>query len=383
MNFPWKKVYWTSSAFLIGTFLTTIFGAPAYIWHYGLDGFQIGLFVFLGVATGISITLGYHRLFSHLTFQARWPVKLFTLLFGAAAFEGTVLNWAADHRRHHKFTDEEDDPHDITKGFFHAHIGWLLFRRGPETSLTWVRDLQKDRLAVWQHRYYIPLALSMGFALPTLAGFLWNGWVGALGAFILAGAARIVFVHHMTFCINSMCHWIGKQPYSGKCTARDSLIMAFFTFGEGYHNFHHEFQHDYRNGVKPWQFDPTKWTIWLLQKTGLVSKLRRVPDEVIVKAQIAERQRRLSETLSARQAPLSESLHAMLYTAQEKMHVALAQWEELLREYRAAAERRGEISRQHRRELKRRVNDATISLRTAVREWISAHELIYSALQAA
>jgi stearoyl-CoA desaturase (delta-9 desaturase) len=159
--------------------------------------------------------------------------------------------------------------------------------------------------------------------------------------------------------------------------------MAFFTFGEGYHNFHHEFQYDYRNGVKPWQFDPTKWTIWLLNKTGLVSKLHRVPEEVILKAQIAERTRRLAETLSARQAPISESLHLVLQTAQERMHTALAHWEQLLAEYRAAAERRGEVSRQQIRELKRRVDDATARLRDAVKEWIGAHELIYSAIQAA
>jgi stearoyl-CoA desaturase (delta-9 desaturase) len=204
-----------------------------------------------------------------------------------------------------------------------------------------------------------------------------------LGAFLIAGVARIVFVHHMTFCINSLCHWIGNQPYSSKCSARDSLIMAFLTFGEGYHNFHHEFQYDYRNGVKPWQFDPTKWTIWLLHKTGLVGKLRTVPEEIILKAQIAERQRRLTETLSSRQMALSESLHAMLHNAQEKMHAALAHWEELLAEYRAAAERRGAISRQHRRALKRRVNEATAHLRVAVKEWTGAHELIYSAIQAA
>jgi stearoyl-CoA desaturase (Delta-9 desaturase) len=383
MKFPWKKVYWTNSAFLIGTFLTTVLGVPAYIWHYGLDWFQVSLFLFFAVSTGLSITLGYHRLFSHLTFQARWPVKLFTLLFGAAAFEGTVLVWAADHRRHHKFTDEEDDPHDISRGFFHAHIGWLLFRTGPETPLTWVRDLQKDPLAVWQHKYYVPLALTMGFLLPSLIGYLWGGWTAALGAFVMAGAARIVFVHHMTFCINSLCHWIGKQPYSSKCSARDSLIMAFFTFGEGYHNFHHEFQYDYRNGVKLWQFDPTKWAIWLLNKSGLVSRLRRVPEEVIVKAQIAERKHRLSETLSARQAPISESLHLLLQNAQEKMHAALAHWEELVTEYRVAAERRSQTSWRYRRELKRRVNDATARLRAAVREWTSAHEQIYSAIQAA
>ncbi len=383
MNLPWKKIHWLNSTFLIGTFLTTLIAVPAYIWHFGLDAFQIGLFIFLAASTGLSITLGYHRLFSHLTFQARWPVKAFTLFFGAAAFEGSALGWCADHRRHHKFTDHDDDPYDISKGFFHAHIGWLLFRTAPETPLTWVRDLQKDRLAVWQHAHYVPLAIAAGFGLPTLLGFLWGGWTAALGAFLIAGVARIVFVHHMTFCINSLCHWIGSQPYSSKCSARDSMIMAFFTFGEGYHNFHHEFQYDYRNGVKPWHFDPTKWAIWLLHKAGLVAKLRTVPEEIILKAQIAERQRRLTETLSSRQMALSESLHAMLHNAQEKMHAALAHWEQLLAEYRAAAERRGEISRQHRRALKRRVNEATARLRAAVKEWTGAHELIYSALQAA
>jgi stearoyl-CoA desaturase (Delta-9 desaturase) len=383
MKLPWKKIHWTNSVFLIGTFTTTVLGVPAYIWRFGLDPFQVVLFWTLVIATGLSITLGYHRLFSHLTFRAKWPVKLFTLVFGAGAFEGSALVWSADHRRHHKFTDDEDDPHDISKGFFHAHIGWLLFRMGPDTPLTWVRDLQKDRLAVWQHKYYLPLAVSVGFGLPLLAGLLWGGWISALGAVLIAGAARIVFVHHMTFCINSLCHWIGNRPYSSKCTARDSLVMAFFTFGEGYHNFHHEFQYDYRNGVKPWQFDPTKWTIWLLQKVGLADKLRKVPEEVILKAQIEERKRLLTETLSARQTPISESLHTALQNAQEKMHAALTHWEELLSEYRAAAERRGKISRKHRRELKRRVKEATGRLRAAFREWTGAHKLIYSSIQTA
>ncbi len=99
MNLPWKKIHWLNSTFLIGTFLTTLFAVPAYIWHFGLDAFQIGLFLFLVISTGLSITLGYHRLFSHLTFQARWPVKVFTLFFGAAAFEGSALGWCADHRQ--------------------------------------------------------------------------------------------------------------------------------------------------------------------------------------------------------------------------------------------------------------------------------------------
>jgi len=381
-RFPYK-IQWVNTLFLMGTFLTTITAVPAYLWFYGIDGFQFGLFIFFVFATGMSITLGYHRCFSHLTFRAGWPVKLFTLLFGAAAFEGSALCWSADHRRHHKFVDHDDDPYDISKGFFHAHIGWLLFRTGPDTPLTWVRDLQNDKLACWQHKHYVPLAMVMGFLVPSLIGFAVGGWTAALGAFLLAGVARTVVVHHSTFCINSLCHWIGDRPYSTRCTARDSFLMALLTFGEGYHNYHHEFQHDYRNGVKPWQFDPTKWAIWLLNKVGLASNLRTVPEEKILKAQISERQRLLAEILSASAAPLSEPLMTMLHTAQERMHDAMAHWEQLLTEYRAAAERRGEISRRQRHEMKNRVEEATARMREAVREWISTHNLICSTMPAA
>ncbi len=204
---------WVNSAFLITTFVTTVTVVPWYLWKHGLDAFQIGLFLFFSIATGLSITLGYHRLFSHLTFQTGWPVRLFTLLFGAAAFEGSALCWCADHRRHHKFVDHDDDPYDISKGFWHAHIGWLLFRTGPDTPLTWVRDLQKDRLAGFQHQFYVPIALGVGLGVPPIIGYLVGGPTAALGAVLNAGVARIVFVHHMTLCINSLCNWIGAQHY--------------------------------------------------------------------------------------------------------------------------------------------------------------------------
>jgi hypothetical protein len=111
------------------------------------------------------------------------------------------------------------------------------------------------------------------------------GWVGALGGFLIGGVAKVVVLQHCTFLINSACHTIGRQPYSTRCSARDSLFLALFTFGEGYHNYHHEFQHDYRNGVKPWQWDPTKWLIWILSKLGLTGNLRRVPREAIESTQ--------------------------------------------------------------------------------------------------
>ncbi len=380
---PQTKIHWANTIFLTSTLLISVVGVPIYLWNFGLDLFQVALFFFFTFATGMGITLGYHRLFSHLTFHAAWPVKLWTLLFGAAAFEGSALAWSADHRRHHKFVDHDDDPYDISKGLFHAHIGWLIFRHSPDTPLTWVRDLQKDRLAWWQHSHYLKIAFGMGFFLPTLIGFAWAGWQGALGALILSGFARTVVVHHSTFCINSLCHWIGERPYSTKCTARDSFLMAVCTFGEGYHNYHHEFQYDYRNGVKPWQYDPTKWAIWALNKIGLAWKLRTVPEEVILKAQIAERQHCLTEKLSSSSTPISDALHDMVQSAQQRMHDAVGQWEVLLAEYREAAEKRGQISRRQRRELRNRVAQAMERVRESVREWGNTHQLVYRAMQAA
>lgn len=369
-----RNIRWQNSVFLFSTFFTTLIGVPIYLWHYGLDVFQAVLFLAFLIATGLSITLGYHRLFSHLTFQASPIVKCLVLLFGTAAFEGSALVWVADHRRHHKFVDHDDDPYDITKGFFHAHIGWLLFRTSPDTPLTWVRDLQKDRLVVWQHRFYVPLAFLMGFGLPTLIGYWFGGGDGALGAFLLAGVARIVFVHHMTFCINSLCHWMGSRPYSSKCTARDSLLMAFFTFGEGYHNFHHEFQQDYRNGVKFWQYDPTKWTIWFLSKFGLVRNLRTVPEDKILKAQIAEQQRQHAKRIAARGVPLCATTQNVLHAVQDAVQEALAHWEERLAAWRLAKQQRHEISARQLRELRHQLNKAAERLRTALRQWEAAHQ---------
>ena len=319
---------------------------PWYISRFGLNPFQVGLFLFFFAATGLSITLGYDRLYSHLSFKASWPVRVFTLLFGAAAFENSAMIWAADHRRHHRLVDQDEDPYDISKGFFHAHIGWILFRHPPDTSLVWAKDLQKDQLVVWQHRYYVPVAILVGFVLPTAAGGIAGGWAGALGGFLLAGVTRIVFVHHMTFFINSLCHTLGRQPYSSRCTAKDSTLMAWLTFGEGYHNFHHAFQHDYRNGVKPWQFDPTKWCIWLLAKAGLVRHLRRVPIEKVLLAEVAEQQRQIAAALEQAHACVPDHLHQMLQAAQSVLQQAAVAWQQREAEYRRIVEARMDISRE-------------------------------------
>jgi stearoyl-CoA desaturase (delta-9 desaturase) len=285
-GFPRERINWLTSSFLIGTFILSLTAVPLYLWYFGVDWFHFIVGFVLLATTGFSITLGYHRLFSHMSFRARLPVRLFVLIFGSAAFENSVLMWASEHRRHHKHVDHEEDPYDITKGFFHAHIGWLLFKLLPHPPFDNVNDLKKDPLVMWQHRHVHLLAVLTSLVLPALLGAIWDGWVGALGGFLIGGVAKVVVVQHCTFFINSACHTLGRQPYATKCSARDSLFLALFTFGEGYHNYHHEFQHDYRNGVKPWQWDPTKWIIWSLTKVRLTSGLRRVPKETIEQAEL-------------------------------------------------------------------------------------------------
>ncbi|MEM9016762.1 MAG: acyl-CoA desaturase [Verrucomicrobiota bacterium] len=297
-NFPFDRVNWFTSSFLILTFLVSLIGVPLFFVFFGFDWFYFALFAVFFILTGMSITLGYHRLFAHRSFDAKKPVKLFTLLFGAAAFEDSALDWASDHRQHHKHVDDEhEDPYSISRGFFWAHMGWIFFKLYPR-ELANVGDLKKDQLVMWQHRHHRVIGVAIGLLLPTLIGALYGGMIGAFGGLLFGGVARLVAVQHCTFFINSLCHTIGRRPYDSKTSARDSWIMAIFTFGEGYHNYHHSFQHDYRNGVKPWQWDPTKWAIWCLSKVGLVSKMRKVAEEKIVLAEIRETRRRAEEHLN-------------------------------------------------------------------------------------
>jgi stearoyl-CoA desaturase (delta-9 desaturase) len=351
---PIRRINRTTSAFLIGTLMLTLTAVPLYIWHYGIDAFQITFFFVMFALTGFSITLGYHRLFSHIAFKAHWSVRLFTLIFGAAAFENSALLWCCEHRRHHKHVDEEEDPYDISKGFFHAHIGWLLFKMNPDPPFDNVADLQRDPLVRWQHKHIHLLAVVVSFLMPTLVGWAWGGPIAALGSFLIAGIARVVAVQHCTFFINSACHTIGSRPYSSNCSARDSWMMAIFTFGEGYHNYHHEFQHDYRNGVKPWQFDPTKWLIWTLSKFGLAHNLRRVSSEKILLAELAEAQRRLEKKL-VQVEPASHS-HGLISAAYERLHKTAQEWNERRSD-------KIEVTREMLRELRHEIREAMSSLR--------------------
>lgn len=272
------KISWTNSVVLIGTPILAIYFAIQLIVARDFGFSDLAIFLgFYGII-GFSITAGYHRYYSHRTFQCNKFVQLIFLVFGAAALQNSVIAWAGDHRRHHQFEDQEEDPYAVRKGFWWAHWLWIFFEPLETPSTKNIPDLTKDKLVMWQQKYYIPLAVFSGFILPMLVGACFGrAWQGL----IWGGLFRLVILHHLTFLINSAAHWFGKQTFSQKHTARDNWFLAIVTFGEGYHNFHHTFPNDYRNGYRWYHWDPTKWIIRGLSRIKFVWSLRKTSEETI------------------------------------------------------------------------------------------------------
>jgi stearoyl-CoA desaturase (delta-9 desaturase) len=222
-------------------------------------------------------------------------LRLLFLLFGAAAFEGSALEWCDDHRNHHRYTDTDQDPYSIKKGFWYAHMGWLFYMDSNAYDFANVAELKSDKLVHWQHKHYLPIAIFMGFLLPMGIAALWGN---PLGGLIIAGALRMTFNHHATFAINSVCHYFGKTTYSDRISARDHWFTSLLTYGEGFHNFHHQFPIDYRNGIRAFHYDPTKWLIKALSWVGLTRDLKKVSQDKILQYQLQmAKQRAINEAI--------------------------------------------------------------------------------------
>lgn len=278
-----RKINWVTAPFLIITPILAVVWGALHLTFAGLHPLEAGLFLFFALATGFSITAGYHRHFAHGAYECRRFVKAFYVFFGAAAFQQSILEWASDHRRHHLNIDEDEDPYNIKKGFAWAHIGWMLLEDPRPKDYSNVPDLVADPLIRFQHTHYVPVAIGMGFVLPFAIGLATgHPW----GALLWAGLVRMVVVHHSTFFVNSLAHTLGRRPYSVAVSARDSMVTALLTLGEGYHNFHHKFATDYRNGLRHYQWDPTKWLIRSMEMLGWAWGLSRTPREKIVAAEL-------------------------------------------------------------------------------------------------
>ena len=277
---PSERLNWTNTLFLVGAHLMAVV-AVLYLVYVKFSWWTIGLGCLWMFLCSISISAGYHRLFAHRTYKAAEWWRGLLLLFGAASVQNSALLWSADHRRHHSFVDTDRDPYNVKRGFWWSHVGWVLHSSDEPRVAGGLKDLESDRLVQWQHRYYPWIALVVAGLIPLGLGFLWGD---PIGAFLVAAFLRLVLQWHSTFTINSLAHIVGTQPYTTANSARDSWLIALISWGEGYHNFHHRFQADYRNGVRWWQFDPTKWILWSLEKVRVVSNLRRTPDTAIRRA---------------------------------------------------------------------------------------------------
>lgn len=329
---PTPTIIWVNLIFFITTALLGFVGGPIYVAYFGLSGFEAALTLFYIAATGISITAGYHRLFSHVTYQAHPVIQFLFLFFGAAAFEQSALDWSAQHRDHHRYVDTDRDPYSIKKGFFYAHVGWLVFWR-HHIPYDVVTDLSKNPLVQHQHRHYHLWAIVSGIIVPVLIGAAAGH---ALGAFLLAFCFRVAFVHHATFCINSVCHTFGKSTYDIHATARDHWFVAYLTNGEGYHNFHHRFPSDYRNGIRWYQWDPSKWLIKALSFVGLTRNLKKVSSFRIWEARLAAENLRIREKMADPRAAFeAEDLGIRLQEQYKRLGLILRSWETQSREYQA------------------------------------------------
>jgi stearoyl-CoA desaturase (delta-9 desaturase) len=261
-----------NTLYLLLSPIASVVGGYYYIKHEGIPAGAWVTFLFMYLATGLAITAGYHRYYSHRAYECGPVGRFLIVCFGAATMQHSVLYWASNHRYHHRHVDHEGDPYSINKGFFWAHWGWMFFEEPKNRPFKNVLDLKKDKLVMWQHRWYWAIFLAVGLALPTLIGAAFGR---PLAGLFWGGLVRMVVVQQFTFSINSLAHTFGRQPHSDANTARDSWWLPFFSFGEGYHNFHHAYPSDYRNGVAWYHFDPAKWLIASMSWVGMARSLRR------------------------------------------------------------------------------------------------------------
>ncbi|UCM86132.1 MAG: fatty acid desaturase [Rickettsia endosymbiont of Culicoides impunctatus] len=271
-----------------------------YYASYKIGLFEISLFIAGYYGSNIAVGVGLHRLWSHHAFKTNKVVEFILVMMSAATFQGPVLSWASNHYKHHTYTDKDQDPHSPLKfenrilGFLWSHIGWMIIDGSYKSidRITMVK-LGKNKLLRWQLKYYWQTSLFMNTIVPALIGYLIGGTIiSAYAGFLFIGMGRAL-QQHATFCVNSLCHFVGSKKYY-KGTAGDIWWMALFLLGENWHNFHHAFPSDYRNGAKWYHFDVHKWIIYVMSKLGLAWNLEVTP-EVRIQAKVNETSKYLIE----------------------------------------------------------------------------------------
>ena len=263
--------------FVIGPFAATLYAIYT-LWQRWVTPLDVALMIGLWVATGLGITVGFHRMLTHRSFEAPDWVRGFWLALGSMAVEGGAVTWAAVHAEHHVHADQEGDPHSPLEGFVHAHVGWLVdgFQSKPER---FAPHLLEDELALRFERTFA-LWVAVGLLIPfAIGGWVGGSWTAAWMALLWGGFVRIFLTHHVTWSVNSVCHVFGSRMFETKDVSRNNLVVGLLAFGEGWHNNHHAFPRSAEHGMAWWQFDLSAQIIRLMERVGLAWEVYRVPEE--------------------------------------------------------------------------------------------------------
>ena len=270
-------------------FIATI-AAVVLFWNQIVTPADLVILLVMYLITGLAITVGFHRLLTHRSFQTSKPVEYAFAILGSMSVQGPVITWVADHRKHHAHTDKPGDPHSphvghgdgvkgVMAGLWHAHIGWSMSEHGRADEQRYARDLYEDPGMQFISRNFLWFLL-LSLAIPTLAGYLVSGTLaGAATGLLWGGLVRIFFVHHITWSINSVCHFLGTRRFDVDDESRNVFWLALPSFGEAWHHNHHAFPRSAQHGLKRWELDPSAWVITGLEKIGLAKKVVRISPE--------------------------------------------------------------------------------------------------------
>ncbi len=359
-----KQINWGPALFIIIYHILLLVTLPIYFsYSFSNAGIWISAIVLLYI-TGISITGGYHRLYSHRAFKASKPIEALVLFFSSMTLQGSALRWSFDHRLHHAHVDTDEDPYSINKGFWYAHCLWIWEKPRPIESKI-VPDLIKNPMVAFQHKYYRICATVSNVLVFLFVGWLCNDY---WGAFFIATWLRIFTLHHFTWFINSLAHTWGDKPFCQEQTAVNNYILALLTFGEGYHNYHHVFANDYRNGIRWYHFDPTKWVIWILAKLGLVHGLKRMDPALISRRLVTERKALLLEQLKTLWHVKTDDLSQKVEEISDRIVRELTQFNQLKDTYRKIKQENQQVDLIY--NLKREIKILKKNLRDDWKQWV-------------
>lgn len=354
---------WFPATFLI-TYQSLLLISLPFYFYYNLPSLSmIVVSVILLYLTGLSITAGYHRLFSHRAFRANPWIEGVVLFFGAMAGQGSALRWAFDHRLHHAHVDTDEDPYSIKKGFWYAHFLWIMEKPRPIDQKV-VSDLLKNKRVVFQDRYIELFMILTNFVAFLVVGYLLNDY---LGTFFIAVWTRLFCLHHFTWFINSLAHTWGDKPFSKEQSAVNNYIISLLTFGEGYHNYHHTFANDYRNGVRWYHFDPTKWLIWTLNKIGMAYDLKRISSYAIKRKLVLEHKNLLLEDIKKYCSAKAEDIEKQVNDISERIMSKISDFSQLKERYRQIKSQK--YAKETLQSLKREIKELRKSLRQDWKQW--------------